>query len=147
MAPDFVSGLPSRTSLSLHPDRSVFCALNSPHKVQYRWVPITKLKSYSRTACLKLHPGDLDCSLLCSQTLQTLIYSQSAGSLPRTVNLTSPLPTGRELLTVVPTALLSFWKRIKTYQYLSGMFNPSLASLRFSPLNLSLSAPNAHLLQ
>ena len=65
----------------------------SLHKVQSNWVPIPKLKSYPRTACSKLHPGDLDWSFVCSQTLQTLVYRQSPGSLPQMASLVFPLST------------------------------------------------------
>lgn len=44
-----------------------------PYKVQCSWVPITKLKSHSRTAYMKLHPGDPNWNCVCSQTLQALI--------------------------------------------------------------------------
>lgn len=63
-----------------------------PYEGKYNGVPITKLKSHSRTACWKLHPGDLHWSFVCSQTLQALIYRQSPGPLPQTANLISLFP-------------------------------------------------------
>lgn len=61
---------------SIYPDwLSSVSSTFSPCKVQYNWVSITKLKSHSGTACLKLHPGDLNWSFVCSQTLQPHIYS------------------------------------------------------------------------
>lgn len=70
-----VSRLLNRSSLFYLSRLSSVSSTFSPCKVQYNWVSITKLKSHSGTACSKLHPGDLNWSFVCSQTLQPHIYS------------------------------------------------------------------------
>lgn len=115
----------------------MFSAL-SPYKVQSNWVPITKLKSHSRTACWKLHPGDLNWSFVCSQTVQAHIYSLQA-----TRSDGKPyfpyFRFSRRHLTAVPIVLLSFIRRIKIYQYFSGLSNLSLSSLFSLSLSRSIS--------
>lgn len=97
---------PVAPPFAIHPDRTVLCALSS-FSTRSATQPgsNSKLKSYPRTACLKLHLGDLHWSFVCSQTL---VYRRSPGSLPRMATLLFPPPTWEGAAHCCPVVWPSF---------------------------------------